>query len=77
MFSGVTRNSLVVLPLARALSLEAAPAVVVTQTLVELVALVILVRLVPRFVRDPDTPAAGRGIGTLRGTAGDRRVTGR
>lgn len=54
-FSGVTRNSLVVLPLALALpaALSLAPLVVVTQTLVELVAMVILVRLVPRLVRAP------------------------
>lgn len=53
-FSGVTRNSLVVLPLALALPLEfaLAPLAVVTQTLVELVGMVILVRLVPLFVRE-------------------------
>ena len=52
-FSGVTRNSLVVLPLALALpeSLALAAAAVVTQTLVELVGMVVLVRLVPRLVR--------------------------
>ena len=51
-FSGVTRNSLVVLPLALALpaSLAIAPLAVVTQTLVELVCLLVLVRLVPRLV---------------------------
>jgi len=51
-FSGATRNSLVVLPLALALPapLELAPLAVVTQTLVELVGMVILVRLVPRLV---------------------------
>ena len=51
-FGGVTRNSLVVLPLAVALpaSLSLAPLVVVTQTLVELVAMVIMVRLIPRLV---------------------------
>lgn len=52
-FSGVTRNSLVVLPLALALPPElalAAPAVV-TQTLVELLAMVTMVRLVPRMIR--------------------------
>ncbi len=56
-FSGVTRNSLVVLPLALALpaALSLAPLVVVTQTLVELVAMVILVQLVPRLVRAPLT----------------------
>jgi arsenite transporter len=56
-FGGVTRNSLVVLPLALALPerLALTPFVVVTQTLVELVGMVVLVRLVPRLVpgRDP------------------------
>jgi len=63
MFSTVTRNSLVVLPLALALppELAIAPLAVVTQTLVELVAMVVLVRLVPRLVpclvpAGPDTP---------------------
>lgn len=53
MFSAATRNSLVVLPLALALpaSLSIAPLPVVTQTLVELVAMVVLVRLVPRIAR--------------------------
>lgn len=53
-FSGVTRNSLVVLPLVLALpaAFALAPLVVVTQTLIELVAMVTLVRLVPRLVRD-------------------------
>ena len=52
-FSGVTRNSLVVLPLALALPVELAiaPLAVVTQTLVELVVMVLLVRLVPRLTR--------------------------
>lgn len=52
LFSGVTRNSLVVLPLALALPAAYAvtPAVVVSQTLVELVAMVVLVRLVPRLL---------------------------
>ncbi|ACZ29235.1 Bile acid:sodium symporter [Xylanimonas cellulosilytica DSM 15894] len=52
-FSTTTRNSLVVLPLALALPapLAIAPLAVVTQTLVELVAMVVLVRLVPRLVR--------------------------
>jgi ACR3 family arsenite transporter len=51
-FSGATRNSLVVLPLALALpaSLSLAPVVVVTQTLVELIGMVIFVRLIPRLV---------------------------
>ncbi|ALJ20097.1 arsenic resistance protein [Microbacterium sp. No. 7] len=57
-FTGVTRNSLVVLPLALALpaALDLAPLAVVTQTLVELVVLVVLVRLVPRLV--PGVPGA-------------------
>jgi ACR3 family arsenite transporter len=51
-FSGATRNSLVVLPLALALpsALALAPLAVVTQTLVELVGMVLFVRLVPRLV---------------------------
>ncbi|WP_262003077.1 arsenic resistance protein [Microbacterium sp. Mcb102] len=51
-FSGATRNSLVVLPLALALpaTFALAPLAVVTQTLVELIAMVVFVRLVPRFV---------------------------
>ncbi|GAA3920155.1 arsenic resistance protein [Microbacterium invictum] len=60
-FSGVTRNSLVVLPLALALpaSFSLTPLVVVTQTLVELVAMVVMVALVPRFIRaDPRTRTA-------------------
>lgn len=54
-FSGVTRNSLVVLPLVLALprGFELAPLVVVTQTLIELVAMVVLVRLVPVLVPGP------------------------
>lgn len=51
-FSGVTRNSLVVLPLALALPAPFAltPLVVVTQTLVELGAMVLMVVLVPRLI---------------------------
>lgn len=51
-FTGVTRNSLVILPLVRALpaTYTLAPLVVVTQTLVELVVMVVLVRVVPRIV---------------------------
>lgn len=54
-FSGVTRNSLVVLPLALALppAYALAPLVVVTQTLVELLAMVAMIALVPRWVRPP------------------------
>ncbi|MCO1339896.1 arsenic resistance protein [Kocuria polaris] len=52
-FSGATRNSLVVLPLVLALpaAYDLAPLAVVTQTLVELVLMVVLVRWVPRLVR--------------------------
>ncbi|WP_435975385.1 bile acid:sodium symporter [Streptomyces sp. Qhu_M48] len=51
-FTGATRNSLVVLPLALALpdTLAVAAVVVVTQTLVELLGMVVYVRLVPRLV---------------------------
>jgi len=51
-FSGATRNSLVVLPLALALPepLGLAALVVVTQTLVELVGMVAYVRFLPRLV---------------------------
>ncbi|KAA6435150.1 arsenic resistance protein [Agrococcus sediminis] len=49
-FSLATRNSLVVLPLALALppAMAIAPLAVVTQTLVELVVMVVLVRVVPQ-----------------------------
>ncbi|MFJ1704034.1 bile acid:sodium symporter [Kitasatospora sp. NPDC088346] len=51
-FTGATRNSLVVLPLALALpgDLAVAAVVVVTQTLVEVLGMVAYVRLVPRLV---------------------------
>lgn len=51
-FSGATRNSLVVLPLVLALpaAFDLAPFVVVTQTLVELVVMVVFVRLIPRLL---------------------------
>ncbi|SFL15659.1 Arsenite efflux pump ArsB, ACR3 family [Halogranum rubrum] len=56
-FTSVTRNSLVVLPLALALpaGYRLAPAVVVTQTLVELVGMVTLTRVVPAWLV-PDSP---------------------
>ena len=52
-FSGTTRNSLVVLPLALALpnSMGMAPIAVVTQTLVELVVMAVGVRLLPRLIQ--------------------------
>lgn len=59
-FSGATRNSLVVLPLALALPLPLAPAAVVTQTLVELLGMVLLVRILPRLLRDGSRPPALR-----------------
>lgn len=51
-FTGATRNSLVVLPLALALpdELAVAAVVVVTQTLVEVVGMVLYVRAIPRLV---------------------------
>jgi arsenite transporter len=51
-FSGATRNSLVVLPLALALPapISLVPLVVVTQTLVELLGMVVCVKVVPRLV---------------------------
>lgn len=51
-FSGATRNSLVVLPLALALPepLVLAALVVVTQTLVELIGMVLYVRFLPRLI---------------------------
>ncbi|MFB6891637.1 bile acid:sodium symporter [Kitasatospora sp. NPDC056327] len=54
-FTGGTRNSLVVLPLALALpdSLALAASVVVAQTLVEVLGMVVYVRLVPRLVPEP------------------------
>ena len=57
MFTAVTRNSLVILPLALALpsGYALAPAVVVTQTLVELMGMVVLTRVVPAWLV-PDSP---------------------
>ena len=58
-FTGATRNSLVVLPLALALgdAYALAGAVIVTQTLVEVLGMVVYVRVVPRLV--PARAAAG------------------
>lgn len=54
-FSTGTRNSLVVLPLALAVpgALPVLPAVIVTQTLVELLSELVYVRLIARLGRDP------------------------
>jgi len=60
-FTGATRNSLIVLPLVLALpaAFDLAPLVVVTQTLVELVIMVVFVRLIPRLLPTrPPQPAA-------------------
>jgi ACR3 family arsenite efflux pump ArsB len=66
-FTGATRNSLVVLPLALALPdhLILAAAVVVTQTLVEVVGMLVYVRAVPKLLPEPGSgltpqPASGR-----------------
>ena len=55
LFTGATRNSLVVLPLALALGDEYAltGAVIVTQTLVEVLGMVVYVRVVPRLLPAP------------------------
>ena len=57
-FTGATRNSLVVLPLALALpaAFDLTPAVVVTQTLVELAGLLVYVKVVPAWLL-PGEPA--------------------
>ncbi|MDI3330575.1 MAG: bile acid:sodium symporter [Micrococcus sp.] len=76
-FSGVTRNSLVVLPLALALpaslgpGYHLAPLVVVTQTLVELVVMVVLVRL--RAAIPPPVRQDGAGAGPERQMSEDHR----
>ncbi|KAA9397013.1 arsenic resistance protein [Haloarcula sp. CBA1130] len=61
-FTSVTRNSLVMLPLALALpsGYGLAPAVVVTQTLVELSGMVVLTRVVPEWLV-PDESAGASG----------------
>lgn len=66
-FSGVTRNSLVVLPLVLALpaAYDLAPLVVVTQTLVELVVMVVFIRLVPRLIPTPASAAPTKTTYTL------------
>jgi ACR3 family arsenite transporter len=59
-FTGATRNSLVVLPLALALpdAYALTPAIVVTQTLVELVGMLVYIRVIPGWVLPA---AASRG----------------
>lgn len=60
-FTGATRNSLVVLPLALALPAAYAitPVIVVTQTLVELLGMVAYVHTIPRLVRTRTQPQEG------------------
>lgn len=52
-FSTATRNSLVMLPLAFAIpdATPVLPAIIVTQTLVELISELIYVRLIPKLIR--------------------------
>lgn len=59
-FSTATRNSLVVLPLALAVpgAIPVLPAVIVTQTLVELGAELIYIRVLPRLGKAQEAPAA-------------------
>jgi ACR3 family arsenite transporter len=59
-FSAATRNSLVVLPLALAVpgAVPVLPAIIVTQTLVELVSELVYVRLIPKFGADQAQPEA-------------------
>lgn len=56
-FSGVTRNSLVVLPIALALPPEfsLASSVVVTQTLAELVAMLVMIKAIPILIKSTST----------------------
>ncbi|MFC7078028.1 arsenic resistance protein [Haloarcula halophila] len=67
-FTSVTRNSLVVLPLALALpsGYSLAPAIVVTQTLVELSGMVILTRVVPSKLV-PDTAGQSLSVDGVQG----------
>ena len=59
-FSGVTRNSLVILPLVLALPAQfaLAPLVVVTQTLVELCVMIMMIWAVPRIIKPAAAPHA-------------------
>ncbi|MBE1237724.1 arsenic resistance protein [Phaeovibrio sulfidiphilus] len=60
-FSAATRNSLVVLPLALAIpgALPVVPAVIVTQTLVELLSELVYIRVLPRLGNPPFPGRAG------------------
>lgn len=57
-FSGATRNSLVVLPIALAMPSPLVAAAVVTQTMVELLGMIVLVRLLPRRLSGGPRPRA-------------------
>lgn len=78
-FSAATRNSLVVLPLALALpaSFALTPLVVVTQTLIELVAMVVLVAVVPRIVPDGGEDGSGSAGRSAARSGARRRGRGR
>ncbi|GAA0198792.1 arsenic resistance protein [Haladaptatus pallidirubidus] len=67
-FTSVTRNSLVVLPLALALpaGYQLAPAVVVTQTLVELAGMVALTRVVPAWLVPDGSTSSSHSEHTIR-----------
>lgn len=67
-FSGATRNSLVVLPLALALPpmFAVTPAVVIAQTLVELIGMIVYVRFLPRLVPARERAPAGLAPGPRR-----------
>ncbi|WP_431904004.1 hypothetical protein [Nonomuraea sp. bgisy101] len=73
-FTGATRNSLVVLPLALALpaNLALAAAIVVTQTLVEVVGMIIYMRAVPWLLPERGTPPRLRRI--LRAAVPERAL---
>ena len=62
-FTGATRNSLVVLPVALALpsNLAVAAVVVVTQALVEVLGMVAYMKVVPRLLPDPLGPGSRSG----------------
>lgn len=62
-FTGATRNSLVVLPLALALpeAYALTPAIVVTQTLIELTGMLVYIHAIPAWLVSIHTDAAGRG----------------
>ena len=68
-FSAATRNSLVVLPLALAVpgGVPLLPAIIVAQTMVELVSELAYIRLLPRLGRDVDRAAAPSATGTSSG----------